>query len=355
MTEKISNEIQKAGLAGAGGAGFPTYAKWERLDDVDNLLVNHQESEPNFYKDKWLIKENPKQFKSLCDRLLSTREINLIIFGIKEKDRNEWMGPLEEETAGSVYTKKDLPIDPEKESGVVFGYTRDSYGFGIETVLLGRVADVNMSKDELPMDYGWIVNNSETCYNIHKALEYDKPVTHKYLHVDGETPESKLFRAPIGTPPKKLLREVGIEISDVEEYLEDEELILVEGGPGWCFEIEEPVNFGVKKKTNGIMVIDDIYSSEERIDVREEYEWKIDEKQSPRSINPEHVQIPLITNLRYENLVKLSEPVVEKGERVGKGEIIAEPAKEGISNYQHASIDGRIKNVENYRIEIQVI
>ena len=45
--ETIATVLQEAGLSGAGGGGFPTYARWASIEEVDHLLVNHQESEPN--------------------------------------------------------------------------------------------------------------------------------------------------------------------------------------------------------------------------------------------------------------------------------------------------------------------
>jgi Na+-translocating ferredoxin:NAD+ oxidoreductase RnfC subunit len=51
-SSELATTIRNAGVSGAGGAGFPSHAKWDRLDEVDHLLVNHQESEPNYYLDK---------------------------------------------------------------------------------------------------------------------------------------------------------------------------------------------------------------------------------------------------------------------------------------------------------------
>ena len=55
--DTLAGRIREAGIAGAGGAGFPAYAKWERIDEIDAILLNHQESEPNFVKDRYLGRE----------------------------------------------------------------------------------------------------------------------------------------------------------------------------------------------------------------------------------------------------------------------------------------------------------
>lgn len=40
-------DLQEAGIVGAGGAGFPTYVKYERPGHT--LVANGAESEPGFY------------------------------------------------------------------------------------------------------------------------------------------------------------------------------------------------------------------------------------------------------------------------------------------------------------------
>ena len=133
--------IKHAGVAGAGGAGFPTHAKWERLEDVDHLLVNHQESEPNYFMDKWLGQAYADELATLFDVFLDDL-LETVVIGAKAKDREAWMGALESVTDGTVYMPEDLPIDPSTESGVVFAYTEDEYEYGMEQVLLRFVANV---------------------------------------------------------------------------------------------------------------------------------------------------------------------------------------------------------------------
>lgn len=43
--EPLAAAIEAAGVAGGGRAGFPSYVKWQGVDDVDYQLINHQESE----------------------------------------------------------------------------------------------------------------------------------------------------------------------------------------------------------------------------------------------------------------------------------------------------------------------
>lgn len=344
--------IRNAGIAGAGGAGFPTYAKWERLDDVDSLLMNHQESEPNYFMDKWLGREHADEYAALFDSLLDTA-FEKIVVGAKEKDRGKWLQQLEEATDGKVYEPADLPV-AEDETGVVFAYTGDTYQFGMESVLLRMVGDVTIGND-LPMDYGWIVQNTETLHNLYRTLKDGAVVTHKYIHVDGDVPDHRFLQVPMGTPATALLEAAG---TGADELADD--AVLVDGGPGWCFEIEAPpAEFGVRKRSNAVMVlsretVDEYTFGDDRINVIEERDWtdRDFETEPSETLDPRYVRVPTITNPAFRGLIQPSAPIVEPGDEVEEGEVVAVPADEGISNTQHASITGTVTGVTEDYVEI---
>lgn len=349
---EIAPVLQRAGVSGAGGAGFPSYAKWERVDEVDHLMVNHQESEPNYYIDKWLGKAEPQAFADLFEALLE-EHLQTVVIGSKEKHREEWMGPLEEAAPGEVYGPDALPVDADEEDGIVYAYTVDNYQLGMESVLLNMVADTVIGKD-LPMDHGWIVQNTETLYNIHGALTEGTPVTSKWVHAGVNVPRHRFLEVPVGTPAKDVLRAAGLEDGMVPEGQ-----VLADGGPGWCFGCEgELGRYPVSKRTNALLVLDEDVVAENtlgqgRINVLESYEYggPDEEREPSERLEPERVYIPLITNPDFEGLVSPSVPVVEAGDEVSTGDTVAEPG-EGISNYQHASIDGTVANVTDDHIVI---
>jgi len=347
----IATTIRNAGLAGAGGAGFPTYAKWERLDEAPFLLVNHQESEPNYYIDKWLGKNHPEVFAEFFDALLE-ETFDVIVVCAKHTDRKEWMRPLEAVTDATVYTPDDLPLDATAESGVVMAYTEDKYEFGMESVLMRIVADVAM-RDELPMDHGWIVQNTETMFNLYHTLDDGETMTHKLVHVDGNVPSHRFFEVPVGTPASALLEAAGRPPSTLTE---DEQ--LADGGPGWCFGVNDsPEAFGVSKRTNCVLVLDEDVVAEntlgnDRINVLNTRDWTGDHETEPTRLSPETVRIPLITNSSLTPIVDRSRPVVEEGQSVSAGEMIAVPGEGDVSNTQHASIAGTVTNITDDYVEI---
>lgn len=344
--------LRNAGVAGAGGAGFPSYAKWQDSEDTDYLLVNHQESEPVFYGDVWLLRNHAEEFASFFEELLSNH-FDVIIVGTKRSYRDEWMTEFEAATDANVYEPDDMPLDREECSGIVVAYTDDQFQYGMEEVLLNVVADTVIGND-LPTEHGWVVHNTETLFNIYRALEPGSPVTTKLLHVCGDVDEHRFFRAPLGTPASELLEAAG---RPPEEW--DPETKLVTGGPGWCFETDcSPADIGIGRHTNGLIVTDDETVQEhtlgdERIDLLEACDWKGDDHETePSSISPDRVRLRLLTNSAYEGLVEPSQPIVQPGDWVTSGELVAAPA-DGLSIARHASIDGTVSAVTESHIEIE--
>jgi len=347
----LSARIRRAGIAGAGGAGFPAYAKWERIDVINGLLLNHQESEPDFVKDRWIGREHAGMLAACCDGLLETA-LDRVVIGTKEHYRGVWLGALEEATEATVYEPDGLPID-DGETGIIVACTGDRYEYGMESVLLRTVADTVIGRD-LPMDHGWIVQNTETFYNIARALGDGKPVTHKLIHVDGDTPRHRFLRVPVGTPATDLLAAAGRPGGPGSHE------ILADGGPGWSFEIErDPDMFGVTKRTNCLLIIDETLAEDNRIgngriNILGPQAWKGRSlEDEPTDLEPDRVRIPLLSNPDYEGVADYADPTVSPGDDVTVGDRIARPAEDAISNAHHASIDGEVTAVTEQHVTIE--
>lgn len=351
-TDETATELQMAGVSGAGGAGFPSYAKWQDTDDVDYLLVNHQESEPVFYGDVWLLRNHPEEFAALFEHLLS-EVFDAVVIATKESYREEWLSAIEAEMDTDVFHPGDLPVGDGQLSGVSVAYTDNRFQYGMEQVLLNAVADTVIG-DDLPTDHGWIVHNTETLYNIYRALTDGRPVTDKLVHVCGEVDEHRFFRTPVGTPASALLEEAGVAVDDW-----DDGTTLATGGPGWCFETDAPPNeVVVGRHTNGFLVtddatIEDCTLGDGRVNLLDNRDWKGgDHETEPASFLPDRVRLDLITNDAYEGLVEPSKPVVQPGYDVVRGDPIASPA-DGLSIARHAPVTGTVTEVTDSYVEIE--
>lgn len=349
----LSEIIKEGGIVGAGGAGFPTYVKYSTPQPY--LLTNAQESEPGYYIDKWLHKVYADKYARLY-RFLLQWGIEKIIIAPKYKDR-EWFLPLEKETGGLVLDCRKNPINPDdyKES-ILFTYTDDNYVFGKEQATIRVTTGVKMAARDLPVDHGFIVNNSETLYNIYQVLFNGQPVTKKFVHVYGETPQHLFVEAPLGTMIEDLLIEAGTSVSEVEQKGH----VIIDGGPGWFSVVEDPHNYVVTKRVNSIIVVDPTYVDLNRRDIRDVPKRKgyprrpkEEHEQEPRGLlQPKHVRVQLKDSAFA--VVKPALPQVTIGDDVMEGDVIAVANKEGFSVPVHAPIDGTIVHVTEKSIHIDL-
>jgi Na+-translocating ferredoxin:NAD+ oxidoreductase RnfC subunit len=355
----VTRRIREAGITGAGGSGFPAYAKWRRLDEVDHLLVNHQESEPNCYLDKWLGREYAPQLAGLFEALLDTC-LESVVIGAKRSDRDPWLRPLEVATDGTVHEPADLPLDVSETAGVTFAYTGPQYEHGMEDVLLRVVAGTVLGRD-LPTDRGWIVHNTETLYNVYRALAEGAPTIRTYLQVDGRRPdgrpvEHELIEAPVGTPAGTILEAAGVDPTTLSD-----ECVLADGGPGWCFEIERPpAAFGVRKRTNCLLLLEKALAAANtyangRIDVRDPVDWGPEAPTATptRTVRPSRLRVPIDTDRSFGGLTAPSKPVVEAGDRVAPGDPLAVPVDDGCSVTHHAPVPAAVTDVTPTEIALR--
>ena len=338
--------LRTAGVVGAGGAGFPVYAKWQRADEVSYLLVNHQESEPNSCVDKRLGRRHADQLAALFDRLQAT--VDAVIVGAKWADR-KWLAPLEQACPATIYQPSQLPLNPRSVSEVAIAYTESTYEYGMEGLLLRVVADTVIGRD-LPIEHRWIVQNTETLLNIAGALAGD-PVVRTHLHVDGYLNQrrlpNRLFEVPVGTPVSSLFTAAGIDLPP--------EAVLVDGGPGWGFETS--AERGVGAPTNCLLALDPETVAEHRyengrIDVRGLTDWTLDDPPTPEPLAPPRVRVPTLPGDRFDGAVAPAAPTVNPGASVATGDRIADPTGEACSVARHAPIDGEVTAVTDGSIEI---
>jgi Na+-translocating ferredoxin:NAD+ oxidoreductase RnfC subunit len=349
--------LKRAGVVGAGGAGFPTWAKYTAPQPT--LVVNAQESEPGYFIDKWL---HHTHAEALVDVLAWLREwgVQRTVVAAKLKDRPtfarmEALAGLPEGRAKMLdCTGRNRHVLDEQAEPVLFAYTDDRYTFGMETALLLIVAQKKIPQGERPSQHGVIVSNTETLWNIFQVLSTGRPVTSKFVHVYGATPHHTFRQVPIGTPAHVVIEDAGVSVDEIRER----GLVVVDGGPGW-FERVDVGTAVVSRRTNSFLVIDPSEVDLSKKDVlpaanKPGYpraEMAATTTPSPLPTPPKYVVVPLQDNPAFK-AVSAAVPCVAVGDSVAVGDRVAVAADVGISVDAHASIAGTVAAIDAAGIHI---
>lgn len=355
----LADILKTHGVVGAGGAGFPTWAKYTAPQPV--LVVNAQESEPGYFIDKWL---HDAKAQELVDLLAWLRGwgVQKTVVAAKQKDRASFARMEQAAGVGADgppgarvldCTARNRHVLLDQAEPVLFTYTDDKYAFGMETALLLIVAQKKIPQGERPSQHGFIVSNTETLWNIHEALTQATPVTRKYVHVYGATPRHTFRSVPIGTPASVVLEDAGVVLDEIAAR----GLIVVDGGPGW-FERVDPATAVVSRRTNSFLVLDPAEVDTAKNDVlpgvgkvgypRSETAFAT----SPSELAVGHVIVPLVDNPKFK-AVSPARPSVPLGAHVRRGDVLAVAADEGVSVDVHASIDGTVVGVDERGVHLQ--
>ncbi len=186
----LAEKLKKAGVVGAGGAGFPTYVKSE--SQVEFMIANGAECEPLVHKDFELMAHFPDEVVKGMELMLESTNAKKGFIGIKSKNAR----------AISAIQNK---ITNNK---LVISQLGDFYPAGDEYELVYATTKRLIPPAGIPLNIGCVVNNVETLYNIANA-ENDIPVTKKFLCVNGAVKKPSSFFVPIGTTFREVLAFAG--------------------------------------------------------------------------------------------------------------------------------------------------
>lgn len=228
---ELIEAIKKAGVVGAGGAGFPTHVKLNAK--AEYLIINAAECEPLIETDKFLCRE-------YADRIIDTillmgqhLEAQHIVIGLKAKYKAE-IAALEKAIQSKNASVEIFPM-------------RTYYPAGDEQVLVEQVTGRSVPERGLPLNVGAVVENVGTVLSIADALE-GKPVTEKYLSVTGAVREPVMFKVPLGTPIRQVISQVDLRVKDYA---------VIIGGPmmGKMMATDAMIDNAVVTKTTGNLLV----------------------------------------------------------------------------------------------------
>lgn len=231
--QELKQILQNAGTAGAGGAGFPTYAKLDERAEV--ILMNCAECEPLLKLHRQLLEQCAGEILKAFDMIAQTVGAKEAVIGIKR----EYKATLK---------AIDRYIDayPHMRVQLLDG----AYPMGDEVVLIYEATGRVIRPGGLPIEEGVAVFNVETVYNVYRAVERDIPVIDKLVTVVGEVQHPVTVRVPLGAS-----------IKDVVAYAGDvttKDPVYLVGGPMMGNLADETAV--VTKTTNAVIILDKSHS-----------------------------------------------------------------------------------------------
>lgn len=202
--EEFLELIKENGVIGLGGAGFPTYVKYE-AQKIKQLIVNAVECEPYIMADYGLAKIKCEEILETIDAILEINQIDEAIIAIKKNNIE-----LKEVFDNFIGTYLKIKIQ----------LVSNTYPMGWERLLIKEVT--GKEYHNLPIEQGIVVNNIATIYAIYEALKYNKPLMERIITFSGEGLEQcSNVLVKIGTPVKEILNLLSSK----------ENSILIAGGP----------------------------------------------------------------------------------------------------------------------------
>ena len=334
--EEAVEIMRQAGIIGAGGAGFPTYIKYKHPQQ--HLMINATESEPGYQADKALHKEYLEEFLQIYEALKDIFGFKQVSMCVHEKDR-EWFA--------------DYQKQADDEGLYDMRYVPNRYSLGQEKILIHHATDVEVPwrvdmpdgnrRPGMPPDVGIIMNNSETLFNVYRALFLGKPTTTKFISVYGEETDTKVYEAPIGASMTEILRIAGVDVENSGH------LSVVQGGPYLNEMGIEELGTGhdayIKNTTNALLLIRKGSTP---------YKEYVDIKTEP----PEEGIVSLVGRISGVHLplggafLEPAEVLVSEGDEVEYGQKVGEPADKGLSVGAWASAGGEISSIEENLVAI---
>lgn len=204
--QELKLKLRNAGVAGAGGAGFPAYAKL--TDAADTIILNCAECEPLLKLHRQVLAEYAYEILSALEIIREATGAKDVIIALKE-------------TYKDAINAVNSVLD--KFNNFSMSYLPEIYPAGDEVVTIYETTGRIVPPGKLPITVGVSVFNVETMLNMYNAITSDTPVTHSYVTITGAVNKPTTVKAPLGMSFKELIKVAG------GSYLDD--YSIISGGP----------------------------------------------------------------------------------------------------------------------------
>ena len=225
---ELQTILKEGGVVGAGGAGFPTYAKL--TDKAEIILLNCAECEPLLSLHRQLLESHAYDIMRTFSMIAGTVGAREAVIGIKRS-----------------YTRTVDALNRfiGEFPGMRIHLLDEVYPMGDEVVLIYEATGRVVRPGGLPIEQGVAVFNVETIYNAFRVITEGKPVTDKYVSIVAEVSAPVTVRVPLGCSLREAVALGGTTtVADPVYFV---------GGPmmGRIGDASEPVT----KTTNAVLVL----------------------------------------------------------------------------------------------------
>lgn len=237
--EQIQQRIADGGIAGLGGAAFPTSVKYSLPPGkvVDSLIINAVECEPYLTADYRVMMEHAREIMVGVRVLMRALAVQTAYIGI-EANKPKAIRLLQEVIASQ---------NTLSEGRILVVKLQTKYPQGAEKQLIKAILNREVPSGKLPLDVGVVVNNVSTTYAVYKAVQKHVPLVERVVTVAGSgvtRPGNYLTR--IGTPISALIDLAGGMPADVGK--------IIAGGP-MMGKTVDTIDAPVVKGTSGILIL----------------------------------------------------------------------------------------------------
>lgn len=220
----LTELAKKWSLHGLGGAGFPTYVKWNALAAAGTgekyLVVNAHEGEPGTFKDRIIMEEHPLDLLEASLVVASSLGISRIIIALK----HEYTGAekiLKKALSSMISHFKESPVGVRVPK-ITISRIPGTYVTGEETALLeaieGKRSEPRL-RPPFPAEVGLyglptLIDNVETLVHFLELLRnhyegHEERTAEKAYCLTGDVERPGAYFLPFGSSASVLLSENG--------------------------------------------------------------------------------------------------------------------------------------------------
>nr|WP_181006129.1 electron transport complex subunit RsxC [Shewanella insulae] len=234
-SDTIIRRIQAAGIAGLGGAAFPTHIKLKPVSDIELLIINGVECEPYISSDDRLMQEACDEIVrgiAIIHQLLNPKRIIVAIEDNKPKAIEQMEHAL---------NRSQLPNHCARVNKIP-----TLYPSGGEKQLIQILTGQEVPSGAIPANLGILVQNVGTAYSIAQAVYRNMPLIERVVTLTGQNvAKPGNYWVPIGTPVEHLL--------EVAQFRGDTNAPVIIGGPMMGYMLPD-VAAPITKGTNCVLM-----------------------------------------------------------------------------------------------------